>query len=129
VTGLAAFYAGGVVGYSKGYLAAVFADSVATGPTVSMLRKLRQGDAKPVVDALEIQLDMLIIQNSVGREAYGSTFNLPRLVGVGDAQDVDRSARAALRYRAEFPSVMPAEQKAEVDAALAKLAKRTAGKD
>jgi hypothetical protein len=128
LTGCTAFYAGGVVGFGKGYLAAVFAASDGTGPTVSMLRRLREGDPAPVVDALETQLDGLIIQNGVGPEAYGSIFNLTRLVGVGDAQAVDRSARAALKYRAEFPSVMPADAKAEVDAALAKLAKRTTGK-
>ena len=118
-----AFYAGGVTGFGRGFDAALFSESGGAATTVLMLRKLRGGDTKPAVDMLELQLDSQIVQNDVGRKGFESVFNLPRLVGVGDTGTIDRGARAALKYRAEFPSVMPGAARVEVDAALAKLAK------
>jgi hypothetical protein len=127
IAGSVAFFAGGVVGFGRGYNAALFAESSGAASTVLMLRKLHEGDSKPALDMLELQLDSQIIQNNVGRKGFESVFNLPRLAGVGDTQAVDRSARAALKYRAEFPSLVSAPAKAEIDAALADLARREAG--
>ena len=124
-----AFYAGGVTGFGEGYNAALFSESAGAASTVLMLRNLRQGDVKPAIDSLELQLDSLIAQNSIGRKGFQSLFNVPRLAGVGDARVVDRGASAALKYRAEFPSLMPPSAKAEVDAALAELARRASGNE
>jgi hypothetical protein len=127
LAGSVAFFAGGVVGFGRGYNAALFAESSGAASTVLMLRKLHEGDSKPALNLLELQLDSQIVDNSVGRKGFESIFNLPRLVGFGDTQAVDRSARTALKYRAEVPSPVPPPAKAEIDAALADLARREAG--
>ena len=121
-----AFYAGGITGFGKGYDAALFAESAGAASTVLMLRKLREGEVKPALDTLELQLDSEIVQNQVGRKGYQSLFNLPGLVGVGDTRAVDRGASAALKYRETFPSPLSPPAKAEVDAALAQLARYAA---
>ena len=125
--GAVAFFAGGVVGFGRGYNAALCAESSGAASTVVMLRKLHEGDAKPALEMLELQLDSQIVQNHVGRKGFESVFNLSHLAGAGDTRSVDRSARAALKYCAEFPSLLAPSAKAEIDAALANLAKRPAG--
>jgi len=125
-----AFYAGGVAGFGNGFNAALFMEGSSTASlTVFELRKLREGDVKPVVDMLELQLDSLIVQHRFGRSGYESLFNLPRLAGVGNMPGPDKGARGVLKYRTEFPSAMPPPGKAELDAALADLARQAAGKD
>lgn len=91
--------------------------------TVGILQRLRGGDTKAATDMLEIQLDSLLVDNSVGREAYRSVFNLPRLVGVGSGTLVDQAAALAVTYRAQFPSSPSSSSKAVVDGAIAQLAK------
>ncbi len=117
-----AYYAGGVDGFGKGYGAAVYSRSGEALITVGILQRLRGGDTKAATDMLEIQLDSLLVDNSVGREAYRSVFNLPRLVGVGSEALVDQNAAPAVAYRAQFPS--SSSSKAAVDGAIAQLARR-----
>ena len=119
-----AYYAGGVAGFSAGYSAALFSQSISAGSTVFLLRHLRASDTKVAIDVLERQLDGLLVQNSVGRESFRSSFNLPRLVGVGSTSSIDKGASSALAYRAEFPSTARPPLKATIDDALAKLATR-----
>ncbi len=119
-----AYYAGGVVGFGKGYAAALYSQSADAIRTVSILRKLRTDDTKTPIAMLESQLDELIILNRVGRQAYDSLFNLPRLIGVGSTGLVDKVASSAVPYRAEFPSTAPSPLKASVDDALTELATR-----
>ncbi len=117
-----AYYAGGVSGFGKGYSAALFSRSADAAQTVSILRKLRGGDATAPIGPLELQLDSLIILNRVTRQSYSSLFNLPRLVGVGSPDTIDKLASSAVAYRAEFPSTAPPELKTSIDGALAELA-------
>jgi hypothetical protein len=118
-----AYYAGGASGFGKGYSAALFSQSGSAGPTVFILRKLRTGDTKAAIDMLESELDSLVILNSVGRESFRSSFNLPRLAGVGSTAVIDKGASSALAYRTEFPSSAQPPVKAAIDDALAQLAK------
>ena len=128
VTAPVAFYIGGLKGFSDGYGAAGFMQGGSAVTTVFMLRKLRGGDVEPVRDALEMQLDWLVVQRRIGRSGYESVFNLPRIVGVGDTMP-SKGDRAVLKYRGEFPSAMPPPGKAEIDAALADLARKSARKE
>jgi hypothetical protein len=119
-----AYYAGGVHGFGKGYGAAIYSRSGEARTTVGILQRLRSGDTKAATDMLEIQLDSLLVDSSVGWEAYRSVFNLPRLVGVGSEALVDQNAAPAVAYRAQFPPSPSSSSKAVVDGAIAQLAKR-----
>ncbi len=124
-----AYFTGGVDGFGKGFAAAGYMNSGEATGTVLMLRWLRRGSPSSAIGLLEQQLDDSILANDgPGRGAYGSVFNLPRLMGIGPEELVDDAVAPALTYRSQYPSQMGPSGAALVEQALAHLAERTRGK-
>jgi hypothetical protein len=103
------FFAGGIIGFHKGFEAKAFYEGVDGCYTVLILRALREGNNDLAILALEGKLNTQISECGLLAEAPESIFNLNRWTK--SHQKTNNSVRTLMqevaKYRIEYPFPHP----------------------
>ena len=99
------FFAGGIIGFDKGFEASRFFDGVDSYYTVLILRAVREGRDDEAISALETELNGQILQCGLFAESINSFFNFPRWIESRQRfnKSVGNLMREVAKYRKEHP--------------------------
>ncbi len=108
------FVAGGVWGFTKGYVAGMYG-SANPYYIMQVLRCLREGKIEPAITLLETHLDGQIVTAGVCESAHRSRLNLLGYTALGAQADRARASLMAdvAKYRGQHPREQADEQIAQ----------------
>jgi hypothetical protein len=103
------FFAGGIIGFDKGFEASCFFEGVDSFYTVLILRAVREGKDDQAISALETKLNGQIFNCGLFAESRDSIFNFHRWIGSRQKfnKSVENIMREVVKYRKEYPFPFP----------------------
>jgi len=103
------FFAGGIVGFGKGFEAKSFYDGVDSYYTIMILRAVREGKDDQAISALETKLNGQIFNCGFFAESPHSIFNLNRWSESYQkaTESIKTLMQEVAKYRKEYPFSFP----------------------
>jgi len=104
-----AFFAGGMIGFDKGFEAKSFYEGVDSIYTVLILRAIREGRDDQAISALETKLNGQIFNCGLFAKSRDSIFNFHRWIDSRQKlnKSVENLMREVVKYRKEYPFPWP----------------------